>query len=85
MNSTVPPALFQALAWAASAAFLAVALIEWRLGSMYHMFLALGLAGATFFTGRGQRPTWVAALLLGIMLAFGIYRALTSYALLRGT
>ena len=62
-----------------------MALIEWRLGSIYHTVLALGLAGLTLFTARGQRPTWVAALLLGVMLAFGIYRALTGYALLRGT
>ncbi len=83
MNSTVPPALFRALSWGGSAAFLAVALIEWRLGSVYHMLLALGLAGLTFFTSRSQRPTWVAAQLLGLMLAFGIYRILTDYALLR--
>ena len=84
MNQVVSSAIFRALAWAGSAAFLAVALIEWRLGSMYHTVLALGLAGATFFTARGQWPTWVAALLLTVMLAFGIYRALTGYALLRG-
>lgn len=84
MNSTVPPALFRALSWAGSVAFLAVAMIEWRLGSVYHMVLALGIAGLTFFTSRSRRPTWVAALLLGVMLAFGIYRALTDYALLRG-
>lgn len=83
MNSTVPPALFRALAWAGSIAFLAVALIEWRLGSFYHMVLALGLAGLTCFTVRGQRPSWLAALLLTVMLAFGIYRALSGYALLR--
>ena len=62
-----------------------MALIEWRLGSIYHTVLALGLAGLTLFTARGQRPTWVAALLLAVMLAFGIYRALTGYALLRST
>ena len=83
MNNTVPPVLFQSLAWAGSAAFIAVALIEWRLGSLYHTVLALGLAGLIAVTSRGQRPTWLAVLLLGIMLAFGIYRALAGYALLR--
>lgn len=84
MNQVVSSAIFRALAWAGSAAFLAVALLEWRLGSLYHTVLALGLAGLTFFTSRSQRPTWVAVLLLAVMLAFGIYRALTGYGLLRG-
>lgn len=61
-----------------------MAVIEWRLGSLYHTALALGLAVLILFTGRGQRPTWLAGLLLGVLLAFGIYRALTGYALLRG-
>ena len=84
MNQVIPSSVFRALAWAGSAAFFAVALIEWRLGSIYHTFLALGLAGLLAFTTRRQRPTWAAALLLGVMLAFGIYRALTGLALLRG-
>lgn len=83
MNQAVLPSIFRVLAWAGSAAFLAVALIEWRLGSLYHTVLALGLAVLILFTGRDQRPTWVAVLLLGVMLAFGIYRAFTGYALLR--
>jgi len=81
MKNTVPPVLFRSLAWAGSAAFLAVAMIEWRLGSIYHTVLALGLSGLTFFTAGGKRQTWPAVLLL----AFGIYRALTGNALLRGT
>lgn len=81
MNNTVPPGLFQALAWAGLAALLAVAVVEWRLGSIYHTVLALGLAVLTFFTSGSQRPTRAAALLLGVMLAFGIYWALTGYAL----
>jgi len=84
MNDTVPPALFWALAWIGSAAFIVVALIEWRLESLYHTLLALGIAGLTFFVSSSQRPTWGAVLLLIAMLAFGIYRALTGYALLRG-
>ena len=84
MSSTVPLALFRALSWAGSAAFLAVAVIEWRLGSIYHTVLALVLALLILFTGRGQRFTWGAVLVLVAMLAFGIYRALTGYALLRG-
>ena len=85
MNNTVLHVLFRALTWAGAAAFLTMAVIEWRLGSVYHTVLALGLAGLTFFTARGQRPTWAAALLLAVMLAYAIYRALTGYALLRGT
>lgn len=85
MNQVIPSSVFRALAWAGSTAFLAVAFVEWRLGSLYHTVLALGLAGLIFFTTRGQRPTRVAALLLGVMLAFGVYRVLTGYALLKGT
>ncbi|WP_407542444.1 hypothetical protein Q0M94_22865 (plasmid) [Deinococcus radiomollis] len=84
MNSTVPSALFQALAWAGSAVPLVVAVIEWRLGSVYHTLLALSIVALTFFASRGQRPTWVAMLLLGAILVFGIYRAWAGLALLRG-
>jgi hypothetical protein len=84
MNQVVPPTLFQSLAWAGFAAFIAVALIEWRSGSLYHTVLALGLAGLIAVTSRGPRPTWAAVLLLVLLLVFGIYRALIGYALLRG-
>ncbi|WP_407543731.1 hypothetical protein Q0M94_28095 (plasmid) [Deinococcus radiomollis] len=84
MNKNVPPVLFWALAWVASAAFLAVAVIEWRLGSTYHAVLALVIAVLLIFTGRGQRPTWITALLLVAMLAFAVYRSLLGLALLRG-
>lgn len=83
MNKNVPPVLFWALAWVGFAAFLAVAVIEWRLGSIYHAVLALVIAVLLIFTGRRQRPTWITVLLLVSMLAFGVFRALTGYALLR--
>jgi uncharacterized BrkB/YihY/UPF0761 family membrane protein len=85
MNNTVPPLLFRALTWAGAAAFLAVAVIEWRLGSVYHAVLSLGIAVLYFFIPRPQRPSWAATLLGTLMLVFAIYRALTGYALLRGT
>ena len=85
MMNTVPPALFRAFSWAGSAAFFAIALIEWRLGSIYHAVVSLGIAALYFFIPRPQRPTWAAMVLGAAMLAFAIYWALTGNALLRGT
>ncbi|MGY2895174.1 hypothetical protein [Deinococcus sp. UYEF24] len=82
MNQVIPSPVFRVLAWAGCAAFLAVAFLDWRLENTYHTALALVLAALLMVIARKQRPTWLAALLLVGMLAFGIYRALTGYALL---
>ena len=84
MNNTVLHVLFRALTWAGAAAFLTMAVIEWRLGGVYHAVLSLGIAVMYFFIPRPQRPTWAAMMLGALMLIFAIYRALTGYALLRG-
>ena len=41
MRNTFPPVLFRAIAWAGSAAFIAVAVVRWRLDDIYHTTLAL--------------------------------------------
>ena len=85
MNSTVPPILFRALAWAGSATFIAVAVTRWHLDDIYHTLLALILAAVTFLTEKTQRSTLTATLLLFGVLAFAVYRLLTGLALLRAT
>ncbi|AWN24123.1 hypothetical protein DKM44_13555 [Deinococcus irradiatisoli] len=62
--------------------YLGVALIEWSLGSTYHAALALGLAALFVFTGRGRQLTVGTALLLGAVLAYGLYRAAVGLRLL---
>jgi len=64
------------------AVYVAVAVIEWRLGSAYHAGLALALAALFLFTGRGGRVTVGTALMLGAVLAYGIYRAAAGLSLL---
>jgi len=83
MNNTVLTVLFRALTWAGSAAFLAMALIEWHLGSIYHAVVSLGIAVLHFLVPRPQQPTGATTLLGALMLAFAISRALTGYALLK--
>ena len=73
----MPRSLFLLLAWAGSAAFLAVAVIEWRLGGIYHTVLALGLAALTFFTAPASSADFTVffIVLLGIFLGAGIGNA----------
>lgn len=63
-------------------AYVAVGVIEWRLGSTYHAALALGLAALFLFTGRGGRVQVGTALMLGAALAYGLFRAATGLRLL---
>jgi len=62
--------------------YTAVAVIEWRLGSAYHAGLALALAALFVFTGRGGRVTVGTALMLGAVLAYGLFRAAAGLRLL---
>lgn len=84
MNSTVPPAVFRALPWIVAATFIALAVLEWRSGSVYQAIVSLGVAGLNFFTSKGPRPTWGVVLLLILVLVYGTYRLLSSLALLKG-
>lgn len=62
--------------------YFAVAVIEWRLGSAYHAGLALALAALFLFTGRGGRVQVGTALVLGAVLAYGVFRAAVGLTLL---
>lgn len=82
MLGAVPPLLFWGLACAASSAFGGAAYIEWRSGGTYHAGLAVVIAALLIFVGRRQRPTWLIALLLVVMVALGIHQIFTGVALM---
>ena len=83
LNQPLPPLALSALTWVTVAVFLTVALTEFRLGGLYHMALALGLAVLVWSSSRRQDGTWGIAALLLALFAFGIFRALTGLTLLR--
>ena len=62
--------------------YVVVAVIEWRLGSAYHVGLALALAALFLFTRRSGRVTVGTALMLGAVLAYGLFRAAAGLRLL---
>lgn len=82
MSTLLPRGASLALLVLGIAVYIAVAVIEWRLGSIYHAGLALALAVFFLFTGRGGRVTVGTALMLGAVLAYGIFRATAGLRLL---
>ena len=62
--------------------YLAVAVVEWALGSTYHTALALGLAVLIGLSARRGRVTVGAVLLLLVLTAYGVYRAYAGMHLL---
>ena len=83
MIRAVPPLLFWGLASAASSAFGGAAYIKWRSDDTYHAVLAVVIAVLLLFVGRRQRPTWLIALLLAVMVALGIHQGIIGIALIR--
>jgi hypothetical protein len=83
VNRPVPPRAFLTIGWVTVVVFLTVALTEFRLGSLYHMALALGLAVLVWSSSRRQDGSWGIAALLLALLVFGVFRALTGFTLLR--
>jgi len=82
VNTLLPRGAGLALTLIGIVVYVAVAVIEWRLGSAYHAGLALALAALFLFTGRGGRVTVGAALMLGAVLAYGLFRAVVGLRLL---
>lgn len=60
--------------------YLAVAVMKWRLGSLHHMLLALGLMVIIGLSSR--RMTMGTALVLLAALACGLVRAWTGFGLM---
>ncbi|WP_293909057.1 hypothetical protein [Deinococcus sp.] len=82
MSTLLPNGAALALRVLGVLVYVAVAVIEWRLGSAYHAGLSLLLAGLFLFAGRGERLSVGLALLLCVVLGYGVYRAVGGLALL---
>jgi len=83
VNPPPPRHALLLLAWITAAAFLTVAWTEIRLGSLYHASLALGTAALSFSGSRQTEERWGGAVLLAVLLVFGVFRAFTAFLLLR--
>jgi hypothetical protein len=82
VNRPAPRRIILALGWVTVLVFLTVALTEFRLGSLYHTALALGLAALVWSSSRRQEGSWGMAALLLALLVFGVFRAFTGLSLL---
>lgn len=83
VNRPILPPTFLVLGWVKVVVFLTVALTEFRLGSLYHTALALGLAVLVWSSSRRQEGSWGISALLGALLVFGMFRAFTGLTILR--
>ncbi len=81
MSAPLPRGVGLTLMLLGTFAYLAVAVIEWRLGSAYHAGLAVALAALFVFTGRGRVSVGTALMLVAV-LAYGLYRAVVGLSLL---
>ncbi|UBV44549.1 hypothetical protein LAJ19_17390 (plasmid) [Deinococcus taeanensis] len=62
--------------------YLAMGLVEVRLGSLYHMALALGLAGLVLYSARMMDRRQAG--LTVVLLAYGLYRLVQDVRVITG-